>query len=149
MVGRMRNRWRLSGSVGLVLTLLSVASACSSTRSGADAANGTGGSGGADEDAGSEAATGGGGSTGARFNCGDASCVAGQTYCRVLSSRGGNTGNGSSNTMYRYDCPPFIDGCPAPDCTCAALNANSVIGTKCEDCSQLDGGGVVASCSHF
>ena len=138
-------RYRLSRSLGLVLSLLWFAAGCSSTHSGADAANGTGGTAGTHEDAGGEAGMGSGGSTGAPFGCGDASCITGQ-YCRTFSAPGGNIGTNNPNIVTYQDCQPLRDDCPAHDCTCLTF-AGGFVG--CPSCSVLDGGGVVATCDKI
>ncbi len=131
---------RLWATLGLLLTLLPIAPGCTTTSVNADAGNGTGGSGGTGEDAGDA------GPTGTAFNCGDASCVTGETYCRVLSAPGGQTGNNGPTQMVYYDCPPLNGDCPARDCSCVTVNQGVYY---CPSCSQADSGAVVASCGKI
>jgi hypothetical protein len=119
-----------SVTAGWFLVLgFSTALACGKQGTGAPA-DGGGGTGGAASDAG--------------FACGDASCSVAQEFCRDLSSRGGNTGTGSDNTMHTLSCVPFGD-CAAHDCSCVP----PLFGYLCEECSQRDGGGTLAGCGKI
>ena len=70
-------------------------------------------------------------------SCGDASCITGQTYCRMLSGPGGNTGSNGPSTVVNYDCPPLNSGCPAHDCSCVTVHQGYQDCSSCRD----DGGG--------
>jgi len=141
----MSNLWRVSAAVGpLLLALLLTGPACSSTRVAADAGSGTGGAGGVYGDAAIDAAANDAGSTAAQSNCGDASCTIGETYCRVLSAPGGQTGSNGPSWITNYDCPALNSGCTAHDCSCVTVHQGFY---DCSSCSQLDSGAIVASCS--
>jgi hypothetical protein len=142
----MSTRERVWETLVLLVTLLPVAPACSTTRAEADAGHGAGGSGGTHGDAGSEASTHDAEATGVPFGCGDASCIAGQAYCRVLAAPGGQNGNNGPTQVLYYDCPPLNGDCPARDCSCVTVNQGVYY---CPSCTQLDSGAVVASCGKI
>jgi hypothetical protein len=88
----------------------------------------------------------GGHPAGTPFICGDASCVTGQTYCRMLAAPGGQNGNNGPNQMIYYDCLPLNGDCALPDCSCVTVNQGFY---SCPTCSQLDSGAIIASCTKI
>ena len=133
-----------AASALLVLALLG----CSSTSS-SPADGGTGG--GQAGQHGNDGGVGGAGGVGAAldagthppgnpFTCGDATCVTGQTYCRIRS--GPFTGPDGGELPPTYSCQSL---CSADDCSCVTVNEGD---TYCQSngCEKTDAGAVTVHC---
>ena len=126
---------RIRAMFGLLVTVLAVAPACNSTGAAADANGGAGGEAAVDA-----------GPTEISFACGDASCVTGETYCRQVSAPGGQSGSNGPSEIVSYGCAPLNADCAPRNCTCVTVH-QGFYDCASADCSQLDSGAVLASCS--